>query len=532
MKQREVLSPAPNFCRLQIPSRDSGTTLEHSGKLLIFLSRVFFVARQKERDMSEPERGHEHGGAQETQALLERLVAGLSRQEERHAVEMAALRETHADLQVEFRAWRLEHEAQLLRQGEQEEPRGQAVLLGQREAWDTGEQPGQQPSEPESDRAPRGEEPRPGGPGSRANEVHATHARTAPKQPADQSDGEEGTEGSDESSEDTASSAGTHTKQGRGEDRVASAMEVIAQTTRAIQAGLEKTHGVGKHAREPHDDDEDSEGPLTTPDFQAAIPNRKHVLDDKKLGRMMRKPLGIEQTDKYVARVLKRGDKWELPEAWDLATTQLQLQKDIGKSKPLLSHEALNFLLRTHKTLLMLSGEIEKGAVANDKPLFYAALDDVRVLLGAMESRVTHDMFQRAWCEEDTRKKRDTSQALTDMDKLGPHFKSLLRKDMVKTASFVSSSFGLGKSNAGGGSNGRQRGSNGNSPSKHKFSPRKQNKGAQRFFDANSGPGGGGDAHQPAAAGWNPNFKGRPENFIPGFVRKSDGKQGSDVKKQ
>ena len=216
---------------------------------------------------------------------------------------------------------------------------------------------------------------------------------------------------------------------------------------------------------------------------------------------------------------------WEPPEAWDLAPAQLQLQRDIGKSKPLLSPEVLAFLLKAHKTLLMLSGELEKGANSNERTVFFSALVDVRLLLVAMESRVTHDLFQRAWCEEDTRKKRDTSQALADMDKIGPHFKSVLRKDMVKTASFISTSFGL-QGRGSSQSHGRQRGNQSSGAAgKQKFMPRKFNKAAQQQFETNaSTASAAAGASSGNAAGWNPNYKGRPDNFIPGFVRK-DAKQ-------
>ena len=315
------------------------------------------------------------------------------------------------------------------------------------------------------------------------------------------------------------------------EEALLKIMNVIGQSSQGLSEAVSATLGLQQESMLAKQNKALNGRTKVVPVFTQDLPAATTTVPAQERFNLLCEPLTI--TTDHVTKLLKRADKWDPPDLWEWSDLHKKLKADIGKSGPHLSNDSITHIMKLHKAMLMLTGDIEQACQENDGTVntekLSTAVEDLRLALGAMASKVTHDLWFRAFHNKETAKKRDASKILEDLDKMDAHVPYLLNEERVKTATFL-----------------------------EKYLPKQDNarKGQSSTFNAGRGggqynnfrkqPGGGYSNKQPyrdqyprqqqngsataSAPGFNPAYKGKPENFIPGFVRKDGGGNGAKFK--
>lgn len=256
---------------------------------------------------------------------------------------------------------------------------------------------------------------------------------------------------------------------------------------------------------------------VTPANFTKSVPSYKETIPQEQLRGLLNEPLKILPS--HVDKLLNRGDKYDIPSLWNMKDQQTRMRSDIGSKTASVSNETIFFILRSIRAAVMLTADVEL-AVSQSKPAqAYQAIDELRLAMGAVLSKVTHDMFTRSWLSKDTAKQRSGGQIIEELSKMDVHLPYLVNDELIQTATLLRQSGLVTNAPARNANTGSYQ-NNGKYGSGNKF--KKRNFGAPAAGRTSYNSESKADNNS-AAGGFNPNYKGNPANYIPGFKRNAQG---------
>ena len=253
--------------------------------------------------------------------------------------------------------------------------------------------------------------------------------------------------------------------------------------------------------------------------FNRDLPSHKEVMPIDQLQALLDEPLKILPS--HIDKLLTRADKYDMPALWNMKEQQAKMRADLGARSASISNETVFHVLRIVRAGVLLSADMEKALIDQDSDALALSILELRLAFGAIFSKVTHDLFNRSWLQKETAKKRASGQIMEDLAKMDVHLPYLVNEDLIQTATLLNQSGMVsGGSGAGGYSNRSHNGNSGGSSFGHTPKKKKWGEGRttlprdQRSYQ-----------QQPKwdGQGINPNFKGDPAKYIPGFKRPAAG---------